>query len=154
MDLLNASMRQDEELRMQVDTEVVPQTEHWRSGVGQVLDWFGLGVDYDAILAQAENSFAKNAALQGSVGSANGAVKSFLRMSQRLSEKLLAKEKKKMHDMMAAILADEDKTMEEKKAAIRAMRRKPKKSRRSCSKRRSSSSRRSSPRRSPSTSSA
>merc|ERR1719326_1840063 len=73
MDLLNASAKQDEELKMQVDTEVVPQTEHWRKGIGEVLDWFGLGVDYDAILAQAENSFAKTMAMQDTVGGANGA---------------------------------------------------------------------------------
>ena len=45
-----------------------------------------------------------------------------MRMSQRLSEKLLAKEKKKMHDMMAKILADEEMDVASKKAAIREMR--------------------------------
>ena len=35
----------------EVSNLVEPQTLHWRRGVGEILEWFGIGLNYDEVPA-------------------------------------------------------------------------------------------------------
>jgi len=118
--LAEQALFSDDALQRSVDEEVQPQTEQWRRGVGQVLDHFDSGVDYDGIMATAEETYARESQLAASVVSAGDEVNSFMRKAEGLSHKLMAAEEMKLAETIGRILRRGDLETGEKIARIRA----------------------------------
>merc|ERR1719247_1678979 len=114
-------MEMDNKLQEQVDTVVNPQTEHWRKGVGEILEFFGAGVDYDAIMNRAEEAFTKQQQLRMAIADANGEVDSYVRHAQRLAEELMEDEARKMQLEIAEIMNRDDLDASKKMELIRAL---------------------------------
>lgn len=120
-ELLNRSMATDDYLQTLVDTELEPQKQHWREGVGEVLDFFGLGIDYEAIMASANDQFHKDQQLRAAVTDANNEVSTYLRHARRLAERKLEADKRSLGRAIAATLQDQQMDAAEKTAHIRQL---------------------------------
>jgi hypothetical protein len=122
LNTLDKTMQQDDELQQMVDIEVQPQTDHWRDGVGEVFEHFGMGLDIEAIMAAAEEAFNKDQQLRMSAAAASGEVNIYLRNAQRLAEKALAESKRKLEEDIHAIMMNADLDAAAKAEMIRKLR--------------------------------
>lgn len=120
--LVNNAMVQDDQLQQQVSFSLEPQTKHWREGVGTILERFGLGIDYDEILARAQEQFFKEVKLRNAMAEANGEVTTYMRHAQRVAEKALESEARKLDGAIADIMSNSEMDASEKAAAIRKLR--------------------------------
>merc|ERR1719482_2525494 len=118
---LNASMTSEDQLARTVEHEVEPQVHHWRKGIGEVLQWFGLGIDYGEIMGNAERAFDKEQELRRAMIAAGGEADSFLRHSQRLAAKALEQEELKLQRLVNQVMQRGDMDASQKAAAIRRL---------------------------------
>jgi len=120
--LLGNAVISDSNIQTQVDTQLIPQSEHWRSGIGQIFELLGLTLNMDKITAAAENSMRKEQQLRDQVNAASGEIDASMMASNRLARQMMDEEKKKMKTQMDDIRSRSDLSEGEKAKLIRELR--------------------------------
>jgi hypothetical protein len=119
--LLDAASNTSTALQGQVDSEVIPQTNKWRIGVGQILEYLGAGVDYDDIMRAAEEAFDKEQRLRNAASAASGQVDVYVRHAERIAEKALAEERRRLAANIRAVTQSSESNAASKIEKIREL---------------------------------
>jgi len=119
--LLGEAGNSSEILRGQVNTEVIPQTNKWRLGVGQILQYLGAGLDYDAIMRAAEEAFDREQQERSATNAASGEVNVYLRHAERIAEKALREQRRQLAARIHAVLQRGDLDAATKAESIREL---------------------------------
>jgi hypothetical protein len=119
--VLETTMANDDDLRQSVDTQIAPQMETWRQGIGQVLNSLGEGLDMEQITAAAQDAYEREHANRQLVAQAEGQVNSYLRNAERLAEHNIREQREKLDAEVRAVLQDAELSTTEKMSKIREL---------------------------------
>lgn len=117
--LVNATAVSEARLRDAVDNQVTPQTDVWREGVNEVLEHFGLSLNYEQLLADANAAYEREKAVRKAIGEADLRVAYQVRRQQMISEKALEKERMAMRALVHEVLQNQEMDAAEKAQRIR-----------------------------------
>jgi hypothetical protein len=120
--LIGEALATEDVLQSHVDTRIVPQSEYWRRGVGDTLEWFGLAIDYEKIMARADEAYQHEMQENSEVEGSRARAQQMLSSKLKFAEKAMAEERRALAREIGAVAKRTDLDAAQKMALIEQLR--------------------------------